>query len=57
MDDLISQKTILVKKPEHVYQSIDYRVNNEHSLRTIQIIRDKFFGENKDGVKWLMEQL
>ena len=57
MDDLISQKTILVKKPEHVYQSIVYRVNNEHSLRTIQIIRDKFFGENKDGVKWLMEQL
>ena len=57
MDELISQKSLLVKQPEKIYESIIYRVDNENSLRTIEITRDKFFGENKDGVQWILEQL
>jgi hypothetical protein len=34
-----------------------YRVNNEESLDTISLTRSRFFGDNKDGAQWVIDQL
>ena len=57
IDNLISGNLLLVREPELLYEHIVHRVNNEHSLNTIEIIRKRFFGENKDGAQWIVEQL
>ena len=57
IDSLIPGRSLLVRDPELLYEHIIDRVNNEHSLRTIEIIRKRFFGENKDGAQWIVEQL
>ena len=57
MDTIIPGQLLLVRDPELLYEHIVHRVNNEHSLNTIEIIRKRFFGENKDGAQWLVEQL
>ena len=57
IDSLIPGRSLLVRDPELLYEHIIDRVNNEHSLNTIEIIRKRFFGENKDGAQWIVEQL
>ena len=57
IDSLIPGQSLLVRDPELLYEHIIDRVNNEHSLNTIEIIRKRFFGENKDGAQWIVEQL
>jgi len=57
IDSLIPGRSLLVRDPELLYEHIIDRVNNEHSLNTVEIIRKRFFGENKDGAQWILEQL
>jgi len=57
MESLISGHSLLIKEPENLYQNIVERVNNEDTLETVIKIRSKFFGENKDGAQWVVEQL
>ena len=57
MDTLIPGQLLLVRQPELLYEHIVHRVNNEHSLNTIEIIRKKFFGDNNDGSQWVINQL
>ena len=57
IDSLIPGRSLLVRDPELLYEHIIDRVNNEHSLNTIEIIRKRFFGGNKDGAQWIVEQL
>ena len=57
MNSLISGHSLLINEPENLYQNIVERVNNEDTLETVKKIRTKFFGENKDGAKWVVEQL
>ena len=57
IDNLISGQLLLVRQPELLYEQIVHRINNEHSFNTIGKIRKRFFGENKDGAQWIVEQL
>jgi hypothetical protein len=57
INSLISGQLLMVNQPELLYEHIVYRVNNEHSLKTIDLIRKKFFGDNKDGAQWIIDQL
>jgi hypothetical protein len=57
MDNILEGQSLLVRDSELLYEYIVDRVNNEHSLNTIEIIRKRFFGENEDGAQWLVEQL
>jgi len=33
------------------------RIENERSLNTIKLIKDRFFGGNRDGAQWIVDQL
>ena len=57
MDNILEGQPLLVRDSELLYEYIVDRVNNEHSLNTIEIIRKRFFGENKDGAQWIVGQL
>ena len=57
IDNLILGQLLLVSQPELLYEQIVHRINNEHSFNTIGKIRKRFFGENKDGAQWIVEQL
>jgi hypothetical protein len=57
IDNLLSDQLLLVRDPELLYENIVYRVKNEHSLKTINLIRKRFFGDNKDGAQWIIDQL
>ena len=57
INSLISGHSLLIKEPENLYQNIVERVNNEDTLETVIKIRTKFFGENKDGAQWVVDQL
>ena len=57
MDNILEGQSLLVRDSELLYEHIVDRVNNEHSLNTIEIIRKRFFGGNKDGAQWIVEQL
>ena len=57
MDNILEGQSLLVRDSELLYEHIVDRVNNEHSLNTIEIIRKRFFGGNKDGAQWIIEQL
>lgn len=57
MESVVAHESLLVKKPELIYENIIYRVNNENSMKTVDAIRKKFFGEGKDGVEWILKQL
>jgi len=57
MDSLIPGHSLLVNDPEFLCQNIVDRVNNEVYLQTVDKIRARFFGDNKDGSQWLIDQL
>ena len=57
IDTLISGQTLLVKNPEALCNHIFSRIENERSLNTIKLIKDRFFGGNRDGAQWIVDQL
>jgi hypothetical protein len=57
IDTLISNKSLIVRNPETLYNSILSRIENEHSLDTIGLTKDRFFGNNMDGAQWIVDQL
>jgi len=57
MDSILDNQKLLVRSSESIYENILYRVNNESNLGTIRTIRYHFFGDNKDGAQWIVDQL
>ena len=57
IDTLISGQTLLVRNPEALCNHIFSRIENERSLNTIKLIKDRFFGGNRDGAQWIVDQL
>ena len=57
MDELIPSGLLLVKDPELLCKEINSRVEKENELKTIEKIRYRFFGDNKDGAQWIIDQL
>jgi hypothetical protein len=57
IDTFMPGESILIKNNKKLYEKIFHRVNNEKTLNTVSIIRDRFFGINKDGVQWIIDQI
>jgi len=57
IDTFMPGESILIKDNEKLYEKIIHRVNNEKTLNTVSIIRDRFFGGNKDGCQWIIDQI
>jgi hypothetical protein len=57
VDTLITNRHLLVKSPEMLYNHILSRIENEQSLGTIELTRDRFFGDKRDGTQWIVDQL
>ncbi len=57
INSLIQGKSLLINSPEKLYMQLNYRVNNEATLNTISQTRTRFFGDNKDGAQWVIDQL
>jgi len=46
-----------VRSPELLCKEIQFRLENENDLKTIEKTRYRFFGDNKDGAQWIVDQL
>jgi len=57
VNELINNKDLLIDNPDNICKEIDFRVENEFKLNTINRIRNKFFGDNKDGADWIREEI
>jgi hypothetical protein len=57
MNQLIQERNLLVENPSDLTNEIQFRVENEKKLKTINKIKYKFFGSNKDGAEWIINQL
>ncbi len=57
INDLIHSRQLLVKDPKFLCQEIQFRVENEKELKTIEKTKHRFFGDNKDGTQWVVDQL
>ena len=57
IDELTHSRQLLVKDPEVLCKEIQFRVENEKELKTIEKTKYRFFGDNKDGAQWIVEQL
>jgi hypothetical protein len=57
MDNLLLDEPLLIRKPEELYSNLIYRINNEEVLKTIPKIQNRFFGDNKDGTQWIIDQI
>ena len=57
IDKLIPGRQLLVKDPEFLCKEIQFRVENENDLKTIEKTKYRFFGDNKDGAQWIVDQL
>ena len=57
IDTFMPGESILIKNNKKLYEKIFHRVNNEKTLNTVSMIRDRFFGVNKDGVQWIIDQI
>jgi hypothetical protein len=57
MDTVIENYPLLVKDSDMVCREILSRIINENRLKTIEKIRYRFFGDNKDGAQWIVDQL
>jgi len=51
------EDNLLCEDVKDIVGKIEYRVKNENRLQTIFKIKEKFFGSNKDGTQWIIEQL
>jgi len=57
LNNLIDGCSLVVEHPDMLYDQILERIENESELQSISKIRRKFFGDNKDGAQWLVDQL
>jgi len=57
MTSLLDNFNLLIDSPENICSEIKHRVKNEDKFNTINQIRTKFFGDNKDGVDWIIKEL
>jgi hypothetical protein len=57
IDELIPDHQFLVRSPELLCKEIQFRLENENDLKTIEKTRYRFFGDNKDGAQWIVDQL
>jgi len=57
INELTHNHQLLVKGPEFLCKEIQFRVENEEELKTIEKTKYRFFGENRDGAQWLVDQL
>jgi hypothetical protein len=57
INNLIEGESLLVRDPNKFYENILYRLNNENLIDSIGITRKLFFGDNKDGAQWVVEQI
>jgi len=57
IDKLIPGRQLLVKDPEFLCKEIQFRVENENDLKTIEKTKHMFFGDNNDGAQWIVDQL
>ncbi len=56
-DELIHETNLLVCNSNEICENIKYRFQNEHDLKTIKLIKNKFFGEGKDGTHWIIQEI
>lgn len=57
IDELTHSHQLLVKDPEVLCKEIQFRVENEEELKTIEKTKYRFFGDNRDGAQWVVDQL
>jgi hypothetical protein len=57
IDELIPGHRLLVRSPELLCKEIQFRIENENDLKTIEKTKYRFFGDNKDGAQWIVDQL
>jgi len=57
INELIPGHQLLVKSPEVLCKEIQFRTKNENDLKTIEKTKYRFFGDNKDGAQWVVDQL
>ncbi len=57
LSDIVPELNILVEDPKELPQNIILRINQEPKLKTIEKIKTRYFGENKDGAKWAVSEL
>jgi hypothetical protein len=55
--DWLPEVKMLVEKPEKIVENILTRVKKENKFKTIEKIKFRFFGENKDGTIWAVKEL
>jgi hypothetical protein len=57
MDELIPSRQLLIRDPDLLCKEIQFRIENESNLKTIDKTKYRFFGDNKDGAQWVVDQL
>ena len=57
MNQLIHGRKLLVESPIDLSNQIQFRIENENELKTIDKIKYKFFGDSSDGSDWVINQL
>lgn len=57
IDTLVENKNLLITDPEYIANEIVDRINSENSIHTAKLLKDRFFGDNKDGVEWIIQQM
>ena len=57
MDELIPSRQLLIRGPDLLCKEIQFRIENESNLKTIDKTKYRFFGDNKDGAQWIVGQL
>ena len=57
MDELIPSRQLLIRGPDLLCKEIQFRIENESNLKTIDKTKYRFFGDNKDGAQWVVDQL
>ena len=57
IDELIPGHRLLVRSPELLCKEIQFRIESENDLKTIEKTKYRFFGDNKDGAQWIVDQL
>jgi len=57
LNTLVPNSGLFIESPEDICKAIISRIDNEKKLKTIDTIREHFFGENNNGAKWVVNQI
>lgn len=57
LSDLVPEFNILVDNPNSLAEHIIARLEKEPELKTIEKIKYRYFGENKNGAEWAAKEL